>query len=371
MASKYLSGPVIAPRGIRPDMAVADLVDQMLLAYNGGKLQRACRLFSERILQDEVTVGMSISGALTPAGLGRSCLIPLIEAGFVDWIVSTGANLYHDLHHALDFKLHRGSEKLDDVLLHEEQVVRIYDIVLPFEALVQTDLFVQEVSRGPKFQRRMSTAEYHYLLGEYVDARERKLGLSETSLVAAAYRNAVPLFVSSPADSSIGMNLALLAFTGNGLHIDVHGDVNQSAAVVWNSKQKGGRSAAIIWGGGSPKNFLLQTEPQIQEVLGLEEKGHDYFLQFTDARPDTGGLSGATPSEAVSWGKIDPDQLPDTVVTYVDTTIAMPILTAYALTRHKPRRKLRLMERLLEMERGLGDLYREKAAAEAAEAFKK
>ena len=104
----------------------------------------------------------------------------------------------------------------------------------------------------------------------------------------------------------------------------------------------------LIFGGGSPKNFILQTEPQIQEVLKINEKGHDFFLQVTDARPDTGGLSGATPSEAVSWGKVDPDKLPDTVVAYLDATVAMPILTSYALARRKPRQLKRLYDRRAE-----------------------
>jgi deoxyhypusine synthase len=101
----------------------------------------------------------------------------------------------------------------------------------------------------------------------------------------------------------------------------------------------------LICGGGSPKNFMLQTEPQIQEVLGIDEKGHDYFLQITDARPDTGGLSGATPAEAVSWGKIDPDRLPDAVVCYMDSTVALPLLTSYAKARHAPRALKRLYDR--------------------------
>lgn len=357
MTSKYFHGPVIAPEPVKGAAAVADLIDQAFLAYNAGKLQRACRLFAERILADDVTIGMSLSGALTPAGLGRSCLIPLIEAGFVDWIISTGANLYHDCHHALDFKLHRGSENLDDAALRAEGVIRIYDILLPYEALLQTDAFIRECSRGERFQRRMSTAEYHYLLGEYVAEREQQLHVAGASVLAAAHRHAVPLFVSSPGDSSIGMNLAALALEGNGLVIDVNADVNQTAAIVWQAKSSGGKSAAVIWGGGSPKNFLLQTEPQIQEVLGLAEKGHDFFMQFTDARPDTGGLSGATPSEAVSWGKIDPSGLPDTVVVYTDTTIAMPLLVAYALARHAPRRPRRLMDSLSALGGRLADSY--------------
>ena len=134
--------------------------------------------------------------------------------------------------------------------------------------------------------------------------------------------------------------MAGVELRGNKLRVNPSIDVNESTAYVLAAKRSGGKSAAVLWGGGSPKNFMLQTEPQIQEVLRIKEFGQDYFLQVTDARPDTGGLSGATPSEAVSWGKVDPDRLPDAVVCYTDTTIAMPILTHYALARH-PRRKLR------------------------------
>jgi deoxyhypusine synthase len=141
------------------------------------------------------------------------------------------------------------------------------------------------------------------------------------------------------------MNVAAMELRGNRLRIDVNADVNETASIVLDTKRSGGKSAVLILGGGSPKNFLLQTEPQIQEVMGIEEKGHDYFLQVTDARPDTGGLSGATPAEAVSWGKVDPDRLPDAVVCYTDATIALPLLTAYALTRHEPREPRRLFRR--------------------------
>ena len=121
------------------------------------------------------------------------------------------------------------------------------------------------------------------------------------------------------------------------LQFDVNRDVNQTAAIVYDAKSSGLTSSVFILGGGSPKNFMLQTEPQIQEVMGIEERGHDYFLQCTDARPDTGGLSGATPGEAVSWGKVDPDTLPDCVVCYADSTIALPLITAYALDKVAPR----------------------------------
>ena len=157
--------------------------------------------------------------------------------------------------------------------------------------------------------------------------------------------------------------VAAKALEGNKLLIDVNADVNETAGIVWDAKAAGGKSGVWILGGGSPKNFLLQTEPQIQEVLGIAEKGHDYFLAVTDARPDTGGLSGATPAEAVSWGKVDPDKLPDSVVCYTDSTIALPLLTAYVLSRVKPRKLKRLYDRRDDLMARLKKAYIEQGRA--------
>jgi deoxyhypusine synthase len=341
----FLRGPRIAPPAVTGRETVADLVDRAFLAYNGARLREAARLLVERMLGDEVTVGLSLTGALTPAGLGMSCIIPLMEAGFVDWIVSTGANLYHDTHFGLGLEMHQGTFHTDDVELRENGVVRIYDVFFDYHVLLDTDAFFREVISAPEFQRTMSTAEFHWLCGKYVRAREKALGLEGRSLLAAAHELDVPIYTSAPGDSSIGMNVAAKALEGNRLQFDVNADVNETAAIVWDAKGGRGKSAVWILGGGSPKNFLLQTEPQIQEVLGISEKGHDYYLQMTDARPDTGGLSGATPAEAVSWGKVDPDQLPGTVVCYLDNTVAFPILAAYALARRKPRPLKRLYDR--------------------------
>jgi deoxyhypusine synthase len=292
---------------------------------------------------------MSVSGALTPAGLGMSCLIPLVEAGFVDWIISTGANLYHDTHFAIGKDLHMGRPDLDDRRLRDEGVVRIYDILFDYTVLLDTDLFFRRVIEAREFQRPMSTAEFHHAVGRYVLEREKLVGRGRRSFLAACHEYDVPVFTSSPGDSSIGMNVAAKALFGNQLRFDVESDVNQTAAIVLHAKREFGKSGVWILGGGSPKNFMLQTEPQLQEVLFVNERGHDYFLQVTDARPDTGGLSGATPGEAVTWGKVDPDQLPDTVVCYVDSTVSLPILTAYALTAHKPRKPRRLFRKLPQM----------------------
>ena len=354
--SKFLEGKRIDPAPISNKTTVADLIDESFLAYNAARLREACQLFTKKMLEPEVTVGMSLTGALTPAGLGISALIPLIKAGFVDWIISTGANLYHDTHFGIGLSMHLGNAQTSDVVLRQEEVVRIYDIFFDYSVLLDTDSFFRKIIEAPEFQKSMSTAEFHYLCGRYVHERERKLKIKDKSLLAVAYEYGVPIYTSSPGDSSIGMNVAAKALQGNKLAFDPSLDVNETAAIVLaakrgtakkgkSKKQKGGRSAVFILGGGSPKNFMLQTEPQIQEVLGIDERGHDYFLQVTDARPDTGGLSGATPGEAVSWGKVDPDRLPDAVVCYVDSTVALPLITAYALTRHEPREPKRLYDK--------------------------
>lgn len=352
-----LSGRKITPHAIRADIAVADLVEQTFFAYNSARLREACRLFTEKMLEPDVTIGMSLTGALSPAGLGVSSIIPLIENGFVDWIVSTGANLYHDTHYGLGMAMHQGTYLADDVVLREKGVVRIYDIFFDYNVLLDTDAFYYQMIQGPEFQRTMSTAEFHHLAGKYVAAREVELGLQKTSILAAAYKHGVPIYTSSPGDSSIGMNVAAKALLGNRLLIDVNADVNETAAIVLEAKSKGGKSAVLIFGGGSPKNFVLQTEPQLQEVMRIADNGHDYFLQITDARQDTGGLSGATPAEAVSWGKVDPEKLPGTVVCYCDSTIAMPLLVAYALSRHTSRAHKRLFDKREEMMDRLKQAY--------------
>jgi deoxyhypusine synthase len=353
-----MSGPRILPKNITGTEKLADLIDNTFLAYNSARLKEGCQLFVEKMLEPDVTIGMSLSGALTPAGLGCSSIVPLIKAGFVDWIVSTGAILYHDLHFALNYPVRVGSFKMDDTELRDNDIVRVYDVLLGYsDCLMATDEILREILVQPEFQKEMGTAELHHLIGRYAAEWERKAGLEDVSVLAAAYRAGVPCYTSSPGDSTIGMNVAGVELRGNKLRMNPSIDVNETTAYVLAAKRSGGKSAVVLWGGGSPKNFMLQTEPQIQEVLRIKEYGQDYFLQVTDARPDTGGLSGATPSEAVSWGKVDPDRLPDAVVCYTDTTIAMPLLTHYALSKHPPRPSRRLYDQREEMMKALTREY--------------
>ncbi|MDI9640183.1 deoxyhypusine synthase [Kamptonema cortianum] len=344
----------IAPSPMPTEIGVVDLIDGYFTAYNSARLREICHLLTREVMQPGVTVGVSLSGAMTPAGFGVGVLAPLIRNGFIDWMISTGANLYHDMHYGLGMSLYAGSPFADDVKLRDEGRIRIYDIVFGYDVLLQTDAFIREILRAPAFQKRMGTAEFHYLLGKYVWEVEKRLGVQNSCLLATAYECGVPIYTSSPGDSSIGMNVAALALEGSQLVIDPSLDVNETAAIAYGARESGipeveGKSAAVIIGGGSPKNFLLQTQPQLHEVLGLEERGHDYFVQITDARPDTGGLSGATPSEAVSWGKVDPNELPSTIVCYTDSTIALPIITAYVMQQCQPRSLKRLYDRREEL----------------------
>src|SRR6516164_6245281 len=257
---KYLhtiSHKRIDPPALTGQTALPQVLEEAFLSYNAGRVREACRLFATKMLADNVTVGLSLSGALTPAGLGASCLVPLIEAGFIDWIVSTGANLYHDTHFALGMDMHQSRPGLNDLELREHSVIRIYDIVFDYENLLGTDQFYRTLCRGAAFQRTFGTAEFHHLVGQYLAAREEETGRTGRSLLAAAYRAGVPIFTSSPGDSSIGMNLAALQLEGGALRIDPLRDVNQTAAIVYEAKQHGA-SGVWILGGGSPKNFVLQ-----------------------------------------------------------------------------------------------------------------
>ncbi|HTX19882.1 MAG TPA: deoxyhypusine synthase [Bacteroidota bacterium] len=362
----YLSGKRVLPKPISRESNVASVVDNMD-AYNGGRLRAACQLMRDKYSPEDVTIGLSIAGALTPAGLGASTIIPLMNHGFVDWLVATGANMYHDMHFALNMPLFRGSHNVDDADLRDKGVTRIYDILFDYQdVLMATDRILRKIMLQPEFQKEMGTREYYHLLGKVLNDYEKKNGLGEVSVLAAAYRNGIPVFTSSPGDSTIGMNVAGLELLAEAqglrnyfkLKINPSIDVNDSTAIILNAKNyEKGKTGVLLIGGGSPKNFLLQTEPQIQEVLMIPEAGQDYDINITDARPDTGGLSGAPPSEAVSWGKIDPTKLDESVTAYVDVTVAFPILVAYILQTTKPKKLKRLYERGEELRKKLIESY--------------
>jgi deoxyhypusine synthase len=331
----FLSGKPI--RYYRPtgSEAITRLVDEGFQAFNAGRLSEACQIFAEKMLAKEnnTTIGLTVAGAMTPAGVG-GCVIELMDRGLVDFIISTGANLYHDLHYALNFTLRRGSPFLNDVELYEEGVIRIYDVLFPATVLLETDAYIRDFIVRSGLNAPTSTAEFHYLLGK--DLLERFPGCDEHSVVARAAVCGVPIYTSSPGDSSIGMNIAYHELMNDSrFMIDPNKDVNEVCALVRAGEQNG----CVILGGGSPKNFYLQAQPTLWEVYGIPKGGNDFFIQITTDSVVWGGLSGATPAEAVSWGKVNPGVLPDTVVAYCDTTIAFPLFCEYVIGSPNGRRE--------------------------------
>jgi deoxyhypusine synthase len=335
----YLTGKQI--RYYRPagSSDVRRLIDDGFQAFNAARLSEACHVFSDKMLlpEHDTTIGLTIAGALTPAGLG-GCFIELMDRGLVDFIISTGANLYHDLHYALNFTLHRGTPFLDDVDLYDNGIIRIYDVLFPATVLLETDSYIRDFLVRENISEPLSSADLHYRLG--VDLMARFPGCEEHSMVACAARAGVPIYTPSPGDSSIGMNVACHALMNGGrTMIDPNRDVNEVCAIILAGKRNG----CVILGGGSPKNFYLQGQPTLWEVYGIPKGGNDYFIQFTTDQVVWGGLSGATPSEAVSWGKVNPGVLADTVVSYCDSTIAFPLFCEYvvgAAHSRRPRKEL-------------------------------
>ena len=332
---KSLSGKPIASYRPTGSPEVRRLIDNGFQAFNAARLSEACQIFTDRMLapEHETTIGLTIAGAMTPAGLG-GCVIELMDRGLVDFVISTGANLYHDLHYALNFTLRRGSPFVNDVELYEDGVIRIYDVLFPATVLLETDAYLRDFIVRSGLNEPVATSEFHYRLG--LDLIERHPGCEEHSVVARAAGAGVPLYTSSPGDSSIGMNIAYHELMNGGrLMIDPNKDVNEVCAIVLAGKRNG----CVILGGGSPKNFYLQAQPTLWEIYGIPKGGNDYFIQITTDSVVWGGLSGATPAEAVSWGKVNPGVLPDTVVAYCDSTIAFPLFCEYAVGSPNGRRQ--------------------------------
>jgi deoxyhypusine synthase len=357
--TNYLSGKQIKYYRPRGSAEVRQLIDGGFQAFNAGRLSEACHIFTDKMLdpENDTTIGLTVAGALTPAGLG-GCVIEMMDRGLFDFLISTGANLYHDLHYALNFSLHRGSPFLDDVELYEQGIIRIYDVLFPATVLLETDSYIRDFLVRSGLSGPIATSELHYQLG--LDLLQRNPACEEYSVLAKAAAAGVPIYTSSPGDSSIGMNIAYHELmNGSTLMIDPNRDVNEVCAIILAGKQNG----CVILGGGSPKNFYLQGQPTLWEVYGIPKGGNDYFIQITTDQVVWGGLSGATPAEAVSWGKVNPGVLPDTVVTYCDSTIAFPLFCEYAVGSERGRRSRR--ELIHERDGLVADLLEQAKAAES------
>ncbi|MEE9200870.1 MAG: deoxyhypusine synthase [Candidatus Brocadiales bacterium] len=344
LRDKYLHKGTIPAYHTSKDMRVVDLVENFAAsgAFNAGRLAEASKLFV-RMAEDDATICLTLSGAMTPTGMG-GILRELIEAGLIDFIISTGANVYHDLHFALDLPMHRGDFRVNDSELRQAKIYRIYDTYVTDEVLVETDKYLEAILNNGTGNDAISSAQLHHIIGK---VNLEKAPHPERSFVAQAARLGVPIYTSSPGDSAIGLMLALLKLHGGRATVDPNLDVLETAAIIHGSKKNG----VLSVGGGSPKNFYMQTQPMLEMAFGRPSKGHDYFIQITTDSPQWGGLSGATPQEAVSWGKVkeEKEEANNHVVVYCDATIAAPILMTYGLAKAAKRPSKRLYEKIPEL----------------------
>ena len=328
------TGKKIEPPIVSANMNIVQLIDfYESTGYNARRLAEAAKTLKEMI-ETGSTVCLTLAGAMTPIGLGRS-ISAMIEAGFIDWIVSTGANVYHDLHFAYDLPVRQGHFDVDDDILYSKQIVRIYDVYIKEMGTLQAqDIIVQrdiKRSRNLIAKKNASTADIAYALGK---AAKENAKYPEKSFLVKAYEHKVPIYMPAISDSSIGLNMLPLLFEDKGILPNVILDVAESAAILWKSERSGG----LELGGGVPKNFFQQTGPALYQILKMKEGGQDYLIQLTDARPDTGGLSGATLQEGKSWGKIKTSHK-DNIIVYGDSSVYFPLLCSYVMSVCNPRKQ--------------------------------
>lgn len=317
---------------------IEDLVDVFSsTGYNARQLGDAAKLYAKMIEEDAV-ICLTVAGAMTPVGLG-GVIKTLIEKGFVDWVITTGANVYHEDHFARGFPVKQGHFDVDDMVLYEKEIVRIRDVYIKFiETLTAEDKVVQQMFRDKFVDRPFTTAEFCNMMGQ-ISSKHAKH--PDRSFLISAYKYDVPVYISTLKDSSLAMNLGVHRLQNKTYSLDFVREILEQAAIVYNSK----KSAIVELGGGVPKNTAQQTGPMLDQILGSNDGGQDYIIQITDARPDTGGLSGATLQEGKSWGKLQ-DAHSGTATVYADSTIAFPILAAYVLATQKPRKPKRLYKNL-------------------------
>ncbi|GBC73497.1 Deoxyhypusine synthase-like protein [archaeon HR04] len=337
---------------ISKDMSIEQLIELYASAgYNARRLGEAAKLFY-KMIDDDATICLTVAGAMTPIGYG-GIIKELIEYGFVDWIISTGANIYHDAHFAWNLPVKQGHYDVDDDILHKKNIVRIYDVYIKEDETLQAqDKIIQEMFASYSSDNEtliLTTAEISHMLGRYVKDHSKN---PDRSFIASAYEYDVPVYISTFKDSSLALDLIPFRLKGKRVLIDAVREIVEQAAIVYNSKRNG----ALEIGGGVPKNTAQQTGPALDQILHLNHGGLDYIIQLTDARPDSGGLSGATLQEGKSWGKVKTSYV-NIVTVYGDASITFPLLCLYAIARHEPRRHRRLYSRLNEYYEMLEEVY--------------
>lgn len=338
MDHHHFHGKDIPHIKLDPKMKIEDIVEVYARSgYNARKLGEAAKLYSKMIKENAV-ICLTVSGAMTPVGIG-GIIQTLIERGFVDWIITTGANVYHEDHFAWGFPVKQGHYEVDDMKLYDKEIVRIRDVFIKFyETLEAEDQVIQKMFKENLIDKPFTSAEFCNLMGNIT---KKKAKFPERSFIASAYEYDVPVYAPALIDSSLALNLAVHRFRDKVYNLDFVREIIEQAAIVYNSKKSG----VVELGGGVPKNSAQQTGPLLDQILRRNDGGQDYIIQITDARPDTGGLSGATLQEGKSWGKVH-DAHQDMITVYADSTIAFPILALYVLSKNKSRKPKRLYKKL-------------------------
>ncbi len=337
----------VHPVGLTGRERPADVIARAFPAYVGRQERTAFELM-QRSSRDDTCTFLTFSGAMTPAGLHQSCIIPLVERGLVDCITTTGANLYHDAHRTIGHRIREIDPNAGDLQYRLARIIRIYDLGFWEETLLETDQLFSAILRKPEFQKRMTTVELHYRLGKNIAAIEHALGSKSPSLLATAYRYAIPIFVGAVQDGSIFLNIVKLRrLLGSEfkLEIDVNDDVFEMGAMQHHCFSTLKKKMAIwILGGGVPKNYTLQGEPLLDQILGVPTHGFDFDVQFCVDPVDNGALSSCPAGEGHTWGKVSAESVQyGSVYVHADVTAVFPWLTHALLsdaTVHKKHRRL-------------------------------
>ncbi len=327
----FARAPLVSPRPITGRERPADLLEHAFPAFVGRQVRDAYRLM-ERTLAEDHTLFLTLSGAMTPAGLHQSVVIPLVERGIVSCLTTTGANLYHDAHRVLGHAIREVDPEGGDLAYRLARVIRIYDLGFDEEVLLDTDRLFSAILLQPEFQRSMTTPELHFLLGKALWKIEKALGAGP-SLLSTCYRKRVPIFVGAVQDGSIFLNVvklrALYPDTFR-LQIDLAEDVFEMAALQHHARRTGSKRAAIwIFGGGVPKNYTLQGEPTLDQILMVPARGFDIDVQFCVDPVDNGALSSCPAGEGHTWGKVSADAVArGSQYVHCDLTAVLPFLVS-------------------------------------------
>jgi deoxyhypusine synthase len=344
----FTRAPEVRPQPITGHERPEELLEHAFGAFVGRQLRQAFRLMRSSTSPDH-TVFLTLSGAMTPAGLHRSCLVPMIQAGLVDVLTTTGANLYHDAHRVLGHAIREVAPDAGDRSLREARIIRIYDLGFDEEVLLDTDRLFLRLLCDPELQRPVTTAELHNHLGRRLFELEQELGADQPCLLSACYQAGVPIFVGAPQDGSIFLNavrLHALKLPGWSFSLDVAQDVFDMAAVQWEA-QTAGPTAVWILGGGVPKNYTLQGEPTLSQILGLDARGFDTDVQICVDPVDNGALSSCPAGEGHTWGKVSAECVESSsVYVHADVTATLPWLVHSLFSAGCRRSPRRLYDRL-------------------------